>query len=243
MKIESKIFRQFLACLVAVAVFLPVSVGLADGKEVSVVSVDGSAEVEAAPDEATVAIGVTTHDKDAAAAQTENARRAAALQNAAKALGIDGKDIKTRNYNFRPTYRRNERHENEINGYAVDNTVIIRVRNINLVGKVIDAALSVGANQVNSLNFGVHNAQNIKKEALLAATQDAKEKAEIIARGLGRRIIGVQRASANTGRIQAREFQNVAMLAAKADMDMATPIEAGTLTLSASVHIDFILED
>ena len=33
------------------------------------------------------------------------------------------------------------------------------------------------------------------------------------------------------------------MANAAADMSMSTPIEAGTITLSADVHVDFIIAD
>lgn len=227
-------------------VALPFS-SVADAKDVEqpIISVDGSGSAIVSPDEATVSIGVSTNAKDAAEAQRENAARAQAIQNAVKALGIESKDISTRNYSFRPTYRQNENRRNEINGYAVDNTVVVTVHDLELTGKVIDASLKAGANRIHSLDFSATKTHGATKEALLAAINDARDKADIIAKGLGKRIVGVQRVSESVGGLGRRNYK-MPMFAMQADMAeaaVATPIEAGELTLNASVHIDFILEN
>ena len=203
-------------------------------------SVEGTGEANAAPDQATVAIGITTHAADAAKAQNDNAWTAAQIQNAIAALGIDAKDIQTQNYSFRPTYRTEENRRSEINGYTVDNTVLVCVRDIKLTGKVVDAALSHGANEISSLSFTASDARALRKVALKNAIADARDKADIIAQGLGKRIVGIQTVSENTGYPETRRYVGNMMLAAK---DAATPIQPGSLTLTANVHIDFLLSD
>lgn len=203
-------------------------------------SVEGTGEANAAPDQATVAIGITTHAADAAKAQNDNAWTAAQIQNAIAALGIDAKDIQTQNYSFRPTYRTEENRRGEINGYTVDNTVLVCVRDIELTGKVVDAALSHGANEISSLSFTASDARALRKVALKNAIADARDKADIIAQGLGKRIVGIQTVSENTGYPETRRYVGNMMLAAK---DAATPIQPGSLTLTANVHIDFLLSD
>lgn len=203
-------------------------------------SVEGTGEANAAPDQATVAIGITTHAADAAKAQNNNAWTAAQIQKAIAALGIDAKDIQTQNYSFRPTYRTEENRRGEINGYTVDNTVLVCVRDIKLTGKVVDAALSHGANEISSLSFTASDARALRKEALKNAIADARDKADIIAQGLGKRIVGIQTVSENTGYPETRRYVGNMMLAAK---DAATPIQPGSLTLTANVHIDFLLSD
>ena len=211
-----------------------------EAMEPPILSVSGSGRGEAEPDQASVALGVTTRARTAQAAQNENASRAASVQAALKALGIQDKCIQTQGYSFHPTYRQNERHQNELDGYAVDNTVLVTVNDINLVGKAIDAALRNGANQVNSLSFTVKDTKALRREALAAAIADAREKADIIAAGLGHRIVGIRSVSESSGRVM-RQSANMMMMA-KAEMaDAAMPIEPGTVELEANVHIDFIL--
>lgn len=204
-------------------------------------SVDGQGTGTAAPDMATVTIGVTTQGKDAAKAQNDNAWVSNQIQAAVRGLGIEEKDIQTRNYSFYPNYSTDKDHRNEVTGYTVNNSVIVVVRDIKLTGKVIDAALSNGANEINSLDFSASDTKAVRKVALLNAIQDARNKADIIAKGLGKRIVGIQNVSESTGYIETRRFGgNMLMAVAK---DAATPIAPGSLSLAANVHIDFILSD
>lgn len=204
-------------------------------------SVDGQGTGTATPDMATVTIGVTTQGEDAAKAQNDNAWISNQIQNAVRGLGIEEKDIQTRNYSFYPNYSTDKDHRNEITGYTVNNSVIVVVRDIKLTGKVIDAALNNGANEINSLDFSASDTKAVRKVALLNAVQDARDKADIIAKGLGKRIVGIQSVSESTGYIETRRFGgNMLMAAAK---DAATPIAPGSLSLTANVHVDFILSD
>lgn len=204
-------------------------------------SVDGQGTGTAAPDMATVTIGVTTQGKDAAKAQNDNAWVSNQIQAAVRGLGIAEKDIQTRNYSFYPNYSTDKDRRNEVTGYTVNNSVIAVVRDIKLTGKVIDAALNNGANEINSLDFSASDTKAVRKVALLNAVQDARDKADIIAKGLGKRIVGIQNVSESTGYIETRRFGgNMLMAVAK---DAATPIAPGSLSLTANVHIDFILSD
>ena len=184
---------------------------------------------------------MTTQGKDAAKAQNDNAWVSNQIQAAVRGLGIEEKDIQTRNYSFYPNYSTDKDHRNEVTGYTVNNSVIVVVRDIKLTGKVIDAALSNGANEINSLDFSASDTKAVRKVALLNAIQDARDKADIIAKGLGKRIVGIQNVSESTGYIETRRFGgNMLMAVAK---DAATPIAPGSLSLTANVHIDFILSD
>ena len=204
-------------------------------------SVDGQGTGTAAPDMATVTIGVTTQGKDAAKAQNDNAWVSNQIQAAVRGLGIAEKDIQTRNYSFYPNYSTDKDRRNEVTGYTVNNSVIVVVRDIKLTGKVIDAALNNGANEINSLDFSASDTKAVRKVALLNAVQDARDKADIIAKGLGKRIVGIQNVSESTGYIETRRFGgNMLMAVAK---DAATPIAPGSLSLSANVHIDINRSD
>ena len=204
-------------------------------------SVDGQGTGTAAPDMATVTIGVTTQGKDAAKAQNDNAWVSNQIQAAVRGLGIAEKDIQTRNYSFYPNYSTDKDRRNEVTGYTVNNSVIVVVRDIKLTGKVIDAALNNGANEINSLDFSASATKAVRKVALLNAVQDAGDKADIIAKGLGKRMVGIENVSESTGYIETRRFGgNMLMAVAK---DAATPIAPGSLSLTANVHIDFILSD
>ena len=210
-------------------------------ENIRTISVSGEGIVETSPDRATISVGVVSRDKDASKVQAESARTATEILNSVVALGVERKNIRTGNYNFRQVFRTNDKGKRIFDGYEVNNTVTIVVDDIKIVGKVIDAALSHGANKVDSLQFGLRDKKNFQLEAIQLATRDARAKAEIVARELGRSIIGVKSVSVNSASISAPRHYKLAMLdyGNVEEENFETPIEGGNLTCSASVNVDF----
>ena len=206
-------------------------------EKISTISVSGEGVVEVAPDRATISLGVVTRDKNAAKVQNDNSKIANDIIKAVENLGIDKKNIRTGNYSFHQYYR-NDNSRRIADGYEANNTVTVIVDDLNLVGKIIDAALANGANNVDSLEFGLKNKSNLQNEAIRLAVRDAREKAEVVAAELGKKIIGVLNISVNSGYISAPRANKMVM-EEMATADIATPIESGTLTCNASVHVEF----
>ena len=207
-------------------------------EHVPIISVSGEGVVEAPPDTATISVGVVSRDKDATKVQSENSRIATNVINSVVALGIDRKNIRTGNYSFRQIYHTDENRRQIFDGYEVTNTVTIAVNDLNKVGKVIDAALSNGANAVDSLNFGIRDREKFQSEALRLAVLDARKKAEIAASALGKVIVSVRSVSINSASIMAPRSEKL-MAMANMDSSYETPIESGTLNCTASVHVEF----
>ncbi len=207
--------------------------------DVPKISVTGEGIVEAPPDCATISVGVVSRNIDATKVQSENSRLAANIINSIAALGIDKKNIRTGNYNFRQTYRSEDNNRRIFDGYEVSNSVTILVTDLSKVGKVIDTALANGANQVDSLNFGIRDREKFQNDALRLAVRDALKKAEIVAAELGKSIAGVNNISINHSSISAPVVERMSM--ANMDAKISTPIETGTLNCSASVFVEFIM--
>lgn len=203
-----------------------------------IISVSGEGVVEAPPDVATISVGVVSRDRDAAKVQNENSRAANNVINSIASLGIDRKNIRTGNYNFREIFHSDANRKQIFDGYEVTNTVTITVTDLNKVGRVIDAALSNGANAVNSLNFGLRDREKFQSEALRLAVRDARRKAEIAAAELGKVIVSVKNVSINSASVTMPRMEKMAMMSAN-DATFETPIESGTLSCSASVHVEF----
>ena len=205
-----------------------------------IISVSGEGKVEAQPDRATISVGVVTRAKNPSEVQNSNAHAAQAVINSIVALGIERKKISTGNYNFNPVYRHTDNGKRILDGYEASNSVTIIVDDLNLVGRIIDAALNHGANRVDNLNFGLRNKTAYQDEALRLAILDAKRKAEIAASALGKSIVSVRNVSINHSSIETPRNYKMARSQAMEDaVEFETPIESGTLTCSASVHVEF----
>lgn len=199
------------------------------------ISVSAQGSTRVTPDRATIQIGVQTRGSTAAAASAENARVAQRVIAAIKAVGIGAEQISTVNYSVNPEYRHIENRSPEVTGYSVHNTVVVDVRQIEQVGRVIDASLGAGANTINSLDFYASNTEEARRAALAAALAKARLDAEVIARAAGGTLGGLAEASVGAYMIPMRR-ENMQMM--RADMAMAappTPVEPGSELLSVQV--------
>lgn len=211
----------------------------AEAQPLPTISVSGEGVVEAPPDRATISVGIVNRDKNATKVQSDNARIASDIIKAIADLGIERKNIRTGNYSFHQYYRNDEKNRRIFEGYEANNTVSVIVEDLNLIGKVIDAALSNGANDVDSLQFGIRDKGTLQGEAIRLAVRDARAKAEIVAAELGKTIVGVRNISVNSGYVAAPRMNKMMMASMEAAADYETPIESGTLSCSANVHVEF----
>ena len=227
------------AAVLALALVLPTST--ASAEEAPTLTMNGIGVARIAPDVAEITLGVVTEAKDAAKAHADNAAQATRVQNAVKALGIAERDIQTTRYDFSPVYDVKDNGRSVTTGYTVTNSVVVKVRNLDNVGKVIDAALASGANRVDSLEFSASDPSAAKNAALADAARDARNKADAVAKALGVRIVRILNVYADAQPYNTpRNF--MPMMMAKEAYDAGTPISAGELSFEASVNIAYVIE-
>ena len=198
--------------------------------------VSASGEVRVAPDRASIQIGVQSRATTAAEASAQNSRKQRAVIDAIKAKGIPAEQIGTMGYNVIPEtrYDREGQQAPRTTSYLVSNVVSVDVRKIDLVGPVIDAALAAGANQINSLSFGITGADSARRAALASAVAKARTDAEIMARAAGGSLgslIELQAMEAYVPSPRAVALDAMKMSGAAEQV----PIEAGQETIRASV--------
>lgn len=190
-------------------------------------------ELRITPDRATIMIGVQTRAASAATAASENARRQRAVIDAVKALDIPANQISTAGYNVYPETRFDrDSGQQRVTGYVVSNVVRVQVHRVDQVGAVVDAALSKGANQINSLQFTASNADEARRSALADAVAKARADAESLARAAGGHVGELLELTESGGYpTPMYEFQARAAVAGVAP----TPVEPGEITVQASV--------
>ena len=196
---------------------------------------NASAEVRVTPDRATVQVGVQTRAATAAAASNPNSQKQTAIIAAIKARGIPAEQIATSNFNVIPEtrYDREGQAAPRTTSYLVINTITVEVRRIDQVGPVIDAALAAGANQINSLAFGVSNPDSARRAALAIAVAKSRADADVIARAAGGTLGSLIEINATDGYSPSppRPFMAREAMAA----DAKVPVEPGQETIMASV--------
>ena len=105
------------------------------------VTVSGVGEVTAAPDLATITIGVSEQGQTATDALRANTRAMQALFDVLDTAGIEGADRQTSGLNLQPIYDHTEVRNGQgprIVGYEATNTLLIRVTKLPTLGDVLD---------------------------------------------------------------------------------------------------------
>lgn len=164
-----------------------------------VITVVGEGEVLAKPDIGMFSFSVRAEGDDATTAQNLSAESINGIIEYLKGEGVDEKDIKTAYYNLNPRYRYDEQvctfgsycppTEPIMDGFEVNQTIEVKVRDLEKAGSLISGAGERGATNISGLTFTIDDTDELKAEARQQAIAAANEKAEALAESLGVRII------------------------------------------------------
>jgi uncharacterized protein len=198
------------------------------------VSTSGTAEATVAPDRATIHVAVQTQASTAAAAAAENAKITRAVLDTLRALGLSKDQTGTLGYSVLPQYSY-DKGKAHLTGYEAQNTVKVEVKVLTEVGRLVDGALGAGANNISSLQFTATNQDSARRDALRRATEQARGDAEALA-GAVNATLGPPLEL--TTEVPERRFfpQPVFRLQAAEAAAAPTPIDAGPITISVTVH-------
>lgn len=199
---------------------------------------------EAPPDLAILSLGVVTTASSAARASADNARRMTALTEALRAAGVGDRDVQTAGISIGPQYVYQQNVPPRITGYQASNTLIVRVRRLDSLGTVIDAAISAGGNTLNSVAFA-HSDPSVEQQAARRnAAIDARARADAYAAGFGlhvTRVVSVREQGARGGDeevvVTGTIFRNNNNLEARP----TTPVVPGELSTDVQIDVTFEL--
>src|SRR3989344_1894737 len=153
-------------------------------------AVQGSSVLKVLPDTTSVGFSIQTSAKTAEAAKSNNSVIFENLIAKLAIAGFDRRDLKTESFNIYPEYDYRYDGSNKIKGYIVQQNLKIELNSDKAeeVGKAIEAGALISY-----INFELSkDAENsYKVQALEKATQDARTKAEAVARGLGKKVGGL----------------------------------------------------
>jgi len=191
------------------------------------------------PDVAEIGAGVVTQAADASAAMAENARRMTAVIAALRSAGVAERDVRTSSLNLNPQYRYDNDKPPMLTGYQASNRVSVRFRDMVRVGRIVDALVAQGANQIDGPNLVVDKPDAALDEARNSAVAKARARATLYAAATGlrvKRIVSISEAQAGYNPPPPMPM----MMRAQAKAD--TPVVAGEQTLSVTLNVTFELE-
>jgi uncharacterized protein YggE len=210
-------------------------------KRTTRVSVTGDSIVQAQPDTVIITAGVVTQAKNALAAQQQNATKTEAVVRALKAAAGTGAEVKTSGYSLQPQRVYRENQTPTITGYEARNMVTVTTSDLQKVGNIIDAASQAGANDIPGISFTLRQDRPARDQALHQATSEAMGKAQVIAKALGGRVVGIAEVQEEGFQRPVPVYQIEGLMKATRDQ-AATPIEVGSLDISSRVQLVALVE-
>jgi uncharacterized protein len=153
--------------------------------------ISATGEVTRVPDIAIISAGVVSRSTTATGALQDSADRMQRVLAALKRAGVEDRDIQTSSVNLNAEYRYPENQPPQLTGYTATNSVTIRFRDIRNSGKILDALVSQGANQINGPNLTIDKPEGALDAARAKAVAIGRARAELYARALGMRVVRV----------------------------------------------------
>lgn len=203
----------------------------------ALITVSGEGVVLGAPDMAILSIGVTTEAETAAQAMVDNSKALSAVLEQIKASGVEARDLQTSNLSLNPNwtgYDSSSGGRPKIAGYTASNQLTVRIRALESLGTVLDAAIADGANALNGLSFAMSDPRPATDEARKRAVADARAKATLLVEAAGAklgRIVSISEGGSS-------QPQPGPMFRAAAEA-MPVPVEGGEVSANASVTVVF----
>jgi uncharacterized protein YggE len=204
-------------------------------------NVTAEGRVTRPPDFVAITAGVTTDAPNASDAIRGNAVRMERVRAALRGAGIADRDIRTNALNLNAVSRDVDNEPRTISGYTASNILNIRFRDIASSGRVIDALVGAGVNQINGPTLGIDRPEPALDEARTRAIATARARAELYARALGMRVKRVLTVGEiNMGGGGYGNFANAGVIN-MADL-AETEIAPGVQALIVNVTVSFELE-
>ena len=219
------------------------------------VSVSYTAEKEVAPDTVEISVAVRTDDKKS---MQEASRKNKEISDKVYAYlksminPANGDYIKTCNYSASPSYNYSS-GKRYLDKYVVSNNIIVHTKSIDKISTLIDKSITLGATDIDSLNFSLSEKDAQCAELLSNATKQARKRAEIVAAASGSAITGIKNieTSCSVNRSGGNfNYARNSLMMAKASgamedgaMPEAAPnIEAGVIRIYSNINAKFYLK-
>ncbi len=206
------------------------------------ISVTGTAEIKAAPDEVALTLAVDSRDKDLSVAKADNDQRIKKLLSFAHAAGVESKNIQTSALTMGPEY--SEERIPKFLDYQVSQVVILTLTDLSKYEDLMTNSLKAGVNRVDGINFFVADPTKFREQARLQALRAAREKAKAMAAELGQTIgkpweISEESTNVGFGGLAPNDLAYDRKLPIQQD---GSTIAGGETVIQASVQVRFLLE-
>jgi uncharacterized protein YggE len=208
---------------------------------------EGTAEVKGQNDSAKIFIAIVTEGRKLEQASSENANKTKIVLTTLKGLNIKRLKLETSNYRVSPQKDYKARPP-KTKGYEVNNAIEVTLEGLGPeslskhVSRIVGKALESGANTIQRIQFYLKDKSILEKKALKLATQEAMERAKILAEAAGVKLKGIVSLSTQPMYSPPQPHMLRAAEMKTAAGEMAPPIETGESRIRVQVSIAYEIE-
>lgn len=155
---------------------------MAQEEQPGTITVVGEGKVTIKPDMAQATIGVDVTRPTVKEASAEASQVMNRVLSALKELGVAERDMQTSGFSVWQERPYNPDGTQGPPVYHVTNQLNVTIRNLESLGAVLDAAMNAGANNIYGVTFSLSDTTQAEAEARRKAVENARAKAEDLAR-------------------------------------------------------------
>lgn len=203
------------------------------------VTVTGEGETKQRTQVATFNAGVSSINDNKDTAISEVNQKVSAIINAVKGFGVPAEDVQTQNlsvYQNEEQYYEEGRQKMRPGQWRVNNTVEIKLREVERASDLTSILTQSGATNVYGPNFTLDDTKSAQTELLSAAITNAREKAEKIAASSNRKL------GKTISVVEGSAVSPVTFFGDRGGAGGGGPVEPGTGTISKTVTMTFELK-
>ncbi|NLV24443.1 MAG: SIMPL domain-containing protein [Deltaproteobacteria bacterium] len=215
----------------------------ADEKPLPQLRLRGEADLQVPADRLNLSLGVVTDAATVDEALGSNSKKMEAIISALKKTGLQSKDYQTSRFNIQPQWSSRPKQapsdwRPHIVGYRVSSQLAIHTEKLELAGKLIESAVSSGANEVGAIYFDLSDPRRYRAQAIETAAANARADAQVMAAAAGVKILRVLALNLDQAQAFPRDEPfSSGMLKSMAAEAAAPPIESGDIRVRATIDM------
>jgi uncharacterized protein len=213
------------------------------------IAVQGKARAEVTPDIFPLDVTLSETSKDAARTQALVEGLARQVIDLTQAMGMTDRDVTVSNLDVSPEYRYNERNDTEVFlGNTYQRVIKLRFRSLADLQKMISSLPQTAQVRLNTGRFETSQAEELRRQLLAQAVEDARKTAEVMAASVGKRIGTVHNISNQGFNVryatsdEAAQLDRVSVTGTRASAPPAV-LREGSIQLDQNVYIIYTLVD
>lgn len=184
----SRMAKAMMLALLAAVLFFAMPVAVTQAQDTTTpplprtITVVGEGKITVEPDIAEATIGVEVARPSAREATDEVRQIMDTLVSTLQEQGVAAEDIQTSNFSISADrYGPEGLLPDDQVQYRVNNSALVKIRDLENIGAILDAAIDAGANSIYGVTFRVEDTDALQADAMAAAIESAGVKAERLA--------------------------------------------------------------